>query len=76
MPRAFLTLMGAVTGYLNGAGLGALLLSFYPSTSTLPDLKLVMASALILGPIGTLIGLFVVHKRAPDVASGGLPDKK
>lgn len=56
MPQAFLTFVGLVTGYLHGAGLGALLLSYYPSASVRPDFELVLIAVLILGPAGALAG--------------------
>lgn len=56
MLRAFYTLIGPITGYLNGIGLGTLLFSFYPSTSNLCDLEIVLLAALIFGPVGALLG--------------------
>lgn len=57
MPQSFLTLVGLVTGYLHGAGLGALLLSLYPSAAARPDVELAMIAALILGPAGAVAGI-------------------
>lgn len=61
MPQAFLTFFGLITGYLNGAGLGALFFSFYPGAAAQPELVAITA-ALILGPAGALAG--VVAARA------------
>jgi hypothetical protein len=56
MPQSILTIVGLVTGYLHGAGLGVLMLSFYPGASVKPDVELALIAALILGPAGALAG--------------------
>ncbi len=63
MPQAFLTLFGLVTGFLNGAGLGALFLSFYPGAGARPEL-VALTAALILGPAGALAGVVTAHAGA------------
>lgn len=74
MPRAFLSLIGLVTGYLNGAGLGALLLSFYPGAS-LPELQLLLIATLILGPVGAFVGIFVAQRNSFGFQQEGLSEE-
>ncbi|GLI93834.1 hypothetical protein [Methylocystis echinoides] len=64
MPRAFLTFVGLITGYLNGAGLGAWLFSFSPIAAAQPDLELALMAALILGPAGALAGSMTARAGA------------
>jgi hypothetical protein len=73
MPSAFLTFLHLVTGYLNGAGLGALLFSFYPGAAAHPDLELALIALLILGPAGALIAHTVARGVAQDHAAESLP---
>lgn len=76
MPRAILTFVGLVTGYLNGAGLGALFVSFYPGTSTRPDYHLALIATLILGPAGALAGCLAARSGAFGHTPEHLPEKK
>lgn len=71
MPRALLTLIGLITGYLNGAGLGALGLSFYPGGS-LPELQLLLIATLILGPAGALAGIVAAQSNSFGFQQEGL----
>ena len=75
MPRLFLTFIGLVTGFLNGAGLGALLLSFYPGPS-LPEMQLVLIATLILGPFGAIAGILVAHTETHWLHSEGMSEER
>ena len=74
MPRLFLTFIGLVTGFLNGAGLGALLLSFYSGPS-LSEPQLVLIATLILGPIGAVAGIVVAHTETHWFQSEGMSEE-
>lgn len=76
MPRAILTFVGLVTGYLNGAGLGALFVSFYPGASTRPDYHLALIAALFLGPAGALAGYIAARSGALGQTPEQLPEKE
>jgi hypothetical protein len=75
MPRAVLTFVSLVTGYLNGAGLGALFFSFYPGASTQPGLHLALIAILILGPAGALAAFVTARSHAFDGAPETLTEK-
>lgn len=75
MPRILLTLLGLVTGYLNGAGLGALFLSFYPDP-LLPERELLLIAILILGPSGAVVGSVVARAETHWLQSESLSEER
>ncbi len=58
LPKAFAILVNIVTGYLNGAGLGALSLEFLSNHSDSPGQTALLA-LLLIGPLGALLGLLI-----------------
>ena len=76
MPQSFLTLVGLVTGYVHGAGLGALLLSLYPSASARPDVELALIAALILGPAGAVAGIAAARAGKLGFSSGAYQENR
>jgi hypothetical protein len=74
MPQAFLTFFGLITGFLNGAGLGALLLSYYPGPS-LPEPQLLVIATLIIGPAGAVAGSIVAKAQTHLFKSEGYSEE-
>lgn len=59
MRRAAFCLLGLVTGYVLGAGLGAMGIELLSHNTHDKSVEVAMTSALISGPIGAVVGLVV-----------------
>ncbi len=60
MPSAFVTFQSLIAGYINGAGLGTLLIEWM-TNSRQPETKVAALALLIVGPFGALLGLLTAQ---------------
>lgn len=63
MPRPFSVILDAIVGYLNGAGLGALLIELLSSPDR--ETTATLVALFVMGPFGALLGLLERVEAAP-----------
>jgi hypothetical protein len=70
MPKLISALIAIVVGYLEGAGLGAVLYGFAGHGAD-KEINIVLVAGLAAGPLGALLGLLLARTQSP--AAGAKP---
>lgn len=69
MPRLFSTTTAIIIGYLDGAGLGALLADVLAGHGD--DAKIALVAVFLTGPLGALLGLLLAQMAQTDAPEKG-----